>query len=595
MKREQPPRERTPYEEFLVEQDVAEAEYAARYEAYLEEQAEQEEPDEDIYTPMFRAVLKLVRKHDWKLFPANLELKNAKFNKKSFLSKDHAPGGENWGMSSDLGQLEENFCGPWWQDKCGIGVPTGADNEIFVIEADTKKGHGVDGIAALKALEAQHEPLPETLMAESPSGSLHFYFQHPGKGIKVKNSTSELAPGVDCRGDGGMVIAPPSRRGDGRYRWLNALPIAEASPWLLDLVIQHDTDHSKSKKDTSKKKSNGAAGAMPVAELSADEALAAYAVIPNDDVDWEEWNRLGMAGWSATAGAGFAGFDAWSQKSSKYNTYNTSKKWQAYFSSPPTEIGAGTLIMLANEADPNWRNAYRAKVQEEQAWPTLAPEALYGLAGEVVGTIEPHTESDPVALQLQFLAAFGNAIGRGPYFMIEGTRHYTNLFGVLVGDTSKSRKGTAGDRIRQVMRLVDPVWEKNRIRGGLSSGEGLIWQIRDEVTKTNKNGKQIIVTDGVEDKRLLLDEREFYASLTVMKREGNTASPLVRAAWDGKPLISLTKNSPAQCMEPHVSLIGHITEDELRDNLDQTAEINARAATTSKTKAPPLTEESRPA
>jgi bifunctional DNA primase/polymerase-like protein/uncharacterized protein DUF3987/primase-like protein len=578
MKREQP---RTPYEETL-----------SPYEKFcLEQQLEQEEREAH-HTPVYCAVVKLMRKHGWKMFPANLELENGKFNKKSYLSKEYAPGGENWGMTNDLKQLESNFCGPWWQDRCGIGVPTGADNGIFVIETDTKKGgHKADGAASLQALEAKHGKLPETLMAESPSESKHRYYKHPGKAF-IKNSDSELAPGIDVRGDGGMVIAPPSKRGDGTYRWLNALPIAEAPTWLLALVIQHDTGKNKSKKDTSKskkgtsksngaaaqgkKKSNGAAPPLPEAEMTADEAASAYAVIPNDDVGWEEWNRLGMAGWRATAGAGFAGFDSWSQKSSKYNAFNTIKKWMGYYSCPVTEIGAGTLIMLANEADPNWRG--RAKQEQpEQPWPTLAPEALYGLAGEVVALFEPHTEADPVALQLQFMAAFGSAIGRGAYVMVEGTRHYTNLFGVLVGETSKSRKGTAGDRIRQVFRLVAPIWEQDRIRGGLSSGEGLVWQIRDEVTKTNKSGKQIIVVDGVADKRLLLDEREFFAALTVMKREGNIVSRMVRDAWDGRPLASLTKNDPTQCLEPHVSLIGHITEDELRLHLDQISMANGYA------------------
>jgi Bifunctional DNA primase/polymerase, N-terminal/Primase C terminal 2 (PriCT-2) len=501
---------RDPYEEYLQQQAEQEAEWEERYQAHLEEldlaeaesrahlreqeqeQAEARIADEDFSTPMFRAVEKLVRQHCWRCFPANLELEpgNTKFNKKSYLSKEHAPGGENWGMTNDLKQLELNFCEHHWRNKCGIGVPTGADNEIFVIEADTPKGHDVDGIAALKALEAEHGALPETLKARSPSGSLHFYFKHPGKGLKVWNSSSTLAPGVDVRGDGGMVVAPPSKRGDGVYRWLNELPIAEAPTWLLDLVTEHDTsrkkDSSKSKKDSrksdaaaaagkkksnaAKKKSNGAAPPLPEAEMTAEEAAAAYVVIPNDDADWETYNRLGMAGWRATAGEGFAGFDAWAQKSGKYNARNTIERWQAYFKSPPTQIGAGTLIMLANEADPGWREAYRAKAKQEQpeqaAWPTLAPEALYGLAGEVVSTIEPHSESDPVALQLQFMAAFGNSIGRGRYVLVEGTRHYTNLFGLLVGATSKSRKGTSGDRIRQVMKLVDPVWEEDRILGG---------------------------------------------------------------------------------------------------------------------------------
>ena len=81
--------------------------------------------------------------------------------------------------------------------------------------------------------------------------------------------------------------------------------------------------------------------------------------------------------------------------------------------------------------------------------------------------------------------------------------------------------------------MVDPDWERDRIHGGLSSGEGLIWAIRDEVTKTNKSGKKIVV-DGVEDKRLLLDEREFFAALTVMKREGNTVAAWCVTRWDGR-------------------------------------------------------------
>jgi hypothetical protein len=74
-----------------------------------------------------------------------------------------------------------------------------------VLEADSVKGHGVDGIANLKALIDANGPLPETRMAHSPSGSVHYFFTHPHKGL-VRNSASTLAPGVDVRGEGGMVI-----------------------------------------------------------------------------------------------------------------------------------------------------------------------------------------------------------------------------------------------------------------------------------------------------------------------------------------------------------------------------------------------------
>jgi Protein of unknown function (DUF3987) len=212
-----------------------------------------------------------------------------------------------------------------------------------------------------------------------------------------------------------------------------------------------------------------------------------------------------------------------------------------------------------------------------KAWPTLAPEALHGLAGKVVKTIAPHTESDPVALLMQFLVSFGNALGRRPYYLIEGDRHYTNLFAVLVGQSSKSRKGTSAGRIREVMSGVDLDWVQKCNHSGLSSGEGLIWVIRDEVRKLDKEGDEYVEVQGVDDKRLFLDEREFFGALTVMKREGNTVSRIVRDAWDSRPLASLTKNSPARVMEPHISVSAHITEDELKRTLDQTSMANGYA------------------
>jgi hypothetical protein len=74
----------------------------------------------------------------------------------------------------------------------------------------------VDGLAGLEALQAEHGPLPDTLMAESPSGSVHRYYRHPGQ--YITSTSSKIAPGVDIKGDGGMVIAPPSKREDGTYR-----------------------------------------------------------------------------------------------------------------------------------------------------------------------------------------------------------------------------------------------------------------------------------------------------------------------------------------------------------------------------------------
>ena len=205
-----------------------------------------------------------------------------------------------------------------------------------------------------------------------------------------------------------------------------------------------------------------------------------------------------------------------------------------------------------------------------------APAAWRGLLGDLVAVLEPHTEADPVALLVQALVAFGNIIGRGAYFVADGTRHYTNLFAVVVAATSKGRKGTSWSHVRTGFTSFDPVW---RIVSGLSSGEGLIWHVRDaryverEVRRQDRaTGEREAVLDdaGITDKRLLVAESEFARVLRVGEREGATLSPVLREAWDTGHLASLTKNCPAKATDAHISVIGHITAEELRRYLTAT-------------------------
>lgn len=113
-------------------------------------------------------------------------------------------------------------------------------------------------------------------------------------------------------------------------------------------------------------------------QASCERIAAALAVIPND-TDWDGWNRVGMATWRATGGAaeGFAAFDAWSKKSPKYDACVTAQKWAAYFKSPPTEIGAGTIFHLADQASPTWRQDFDAKAaraRDNSKPPTNGPD-----------------------------------------------------------------------------------------------------------------------------------------------------------------------------------------------------------------------------
>jgi hypothetical protein len=206
-------------------------------------------------------------------------------------------------------------------------------------------------------------------------------------------------------------------------------------------------------------------------------------------------------------------------------------------------------------------------------FPVMAEEAYHGPAGEIVEVIKPHTESDPAFLLINLQVFFGNAVGRGPHYMVEGTPHYPIFNALFVGETSKARKGTGDGRMRQVFALADPDWCGHRIQSGLSSGEGLIWEVRDPITKTVK-GEEEVVDEGVCDKRLLIVQSEFAGVLQAIRREGSLLSTVMRDAWDGKDLKTLVKHSPARATGPYISIVGHITSTELRYLMDRISMAN---------------------
>lgn len=196
-------------------------------------------------------------------------------------------------------------------------------------------------------------------------------------------------------------------------------------------------------------------------------------------------------------------------------------------------------------------------------WPTLAEEALYGLPGDVVRAVDPHTEADPAAVLVSLLAAFGSACGRGAHVRVGADAHHLNLFAALVGETPKARKGTSWACVRDLMRAADGAWAAERIVSGLSSGEGLIHAVRDATVYRNKDGDEKVEDEGVQDKRLLVVEPELAAALKVAGRQGNIVTAIIRQAFDGARLQTLTRGSPQKSTGAHVSMIGHITREEL--------------------------------
>jgi histone H3/H4 len=210
--------------------------------------------------------------------------------------------------------------------------------------------------------------------------------------------------------------------------------------------------------------------------------------------------------------------------------------------------------------------------------PPMPPRPSLALAHGIIGTfmdrVEEETEAHPVALGASFITAFGNCIGRSPHAMVGCTRHGINLFSVVVGNTGTGRKGTGGDIVTAVVRYADAFWADRCQSPNLASGEGVIDALRDRVTKlvpTKGVGAggfdEVVVDPGVDDKRLLITCSELVAALHAARRENSTLSQTLREAWDGKTLRTMAKNTPRTATDPHLSIIAHVTRQELIKSL----------------------------
>lgn len=268
----------------------------------------------------------------------------------------------------------------------------------------------------------------------------------------------------------------------------------------------------------------------------------------------------------------------WERPDYRARTIEAACKTQEYYDPEQRarESNSGQGITQEEEQD---------EIQDDSAvpWPEPMPEAaFYGLAGEVVAAILPHTEAAREAILVNFLIALGAMAGRGPHTTAGNARHGVNLFAVLTGATSGGRKGTSQAAVDGLLRLVDADFMKDKTPGGLSTGEGLIWIVRDPVERPKKckpgtpsNGEMEIEFAGIDDKRLMVVETELGQTLQVLKREGNTLSAILRQAWDGKECLqALTKAVKGQSTGAHISLIGHVTREELLKNFASVEILN---------------------
>lgn len=247
--------------------------------------------------------------------------------------EDH--GGRRWGCTADANEISSDWA-RW--PSANVGIACGPKSGIFVIEADTFEGHGVDGLGNLQRLIDRHGGLPDTPEAVSPSGSRHLYFRFPD-GVDVRNSEGRIAAGVDVRGDRGMVIAPPSvKPGMAKpYEWVRSpedCSVAECPAWLLKLCLPKE------------KPANDAGPAkLRAVPSDTDEQVLSWLYSRSNNLSREDWVRLCFAlKWHF----GDRALDAWLSFSARYGGPITQgeaeRQWET--AQPDGTVNLGTAVHL---------------------------------------------------------------------------------------------------------------------------------------------------------------------------------------------------------------------------------------------------------
>lgn len=221
------------------------------------------------------------------------------------------------------------------RDNLNIAIATGADSGIIVIDID-----GVAGESSIAELERINGRLPETLVSETGKGR-HILFKHPGK--RVPSRVKKLGDGLDVRGDGGYIVAPPSRHILGhKYKWENeSAAIADCPSWLVDLIcgdVKPKVHAPLLSEHTEKKTYAGIRS-----EWTSEQVREMLSFL-DPDMFRDDWIAVGMA--LHSGGYSLALWDEWSRRGAKYDG-STIASWRSF--KPDGAVTMGTLVDMAQK------------------------------------------------------------------------------------------------------------------------------------------------------------------------------------------------------------------------------------------------------
>lgn len=389
-----------------------------------------------------------------------------------------------------------------WFEKTNwnVAIATGAGSKIWVLDID-----GAQGEESLNNLEKINGKLPLTMESTTGRGR-HLIFKHTGE--EIRNSASKIGLKIDARGDGGYIVAPPSRHYSGAVYTMGGGALEYAPDWLFDLAHR-----DKAKAEIAALPADLGDSRADVEWDVADVRNMLAALDP--DMGYEEWLHIGMAlhegGYSVTI------WDEWSRRGKKYQAGDCVKRWKGFNGSGRT---MGTLVAMAqehgweprkSEGDPigaeiaarihaafmakkSTNVVEIAKKRPETIIPPLktkisfpVPTEVGGIIGETVKWIvDTAIKPQPELALLNVIAALGAVFGRR--YKGQGrldTR--TNLYVIGVAGT-----GSGKDHSRKQMNFL-------MNSAGLASYVGTSRFVSDSglITSLQKQPSQIMAIDEI--------------------------------------------------------------------------------------------------
>lgn len=348
------------------------------------------------------------------------------------------------GLTDASGNIDELAALFKYRSDLNIAIRTGEVSNFFVLDVDSRKG-GDESIAKLQTY-GELPPAPCSITG----GGYHILFAYPG--IKITSRSQAFGPelpGLDVRGDGGYIIAPPSLHASGKkYEWYKDAPddTPQAPAWLLEFLKPKKQEI----KPLSSDHSSGASSDWSVEEIN--RMLDSL----DPDMGYQQWLEIGMA--LHAGGFNLSLWDSWSRSGEKYENGDCEKRWHGF--NPAHGITMGTLVSMAqmngwkpkpvereivdtSNIEPLVKKAkesLKKPAEKKEATKTLGFDAmaLPGLIGDTVRWITKYALRKQPELALLNTLAFAGAVFGRRYASPLNTR--TNIYSVGIASTGAGKE-----------------------------------------------------------------------------------------------------------------------------------------------------------